>query len=269
MKQAKRGETFHYIVIDGIEYEAKKCRNCKEIKQLKELVKNKHMKSGRETLCKECKAERARNYYQHNKEKVLAATKKWTSQNKEKVKQTSQKWYEDNKEKFDAYRKQYYVEHKEEEFKRMKLYSQKRRTLQMYLHYDFSSEIEKEIKQLYNFSCALTGKTENVQMEHFIPISWGHGGTYKENLYLLEGTLNVSKKDRNPFEWIKQKRIQKQIDLSKWNILIQRLASENGLTINEFEEFVYWCEQHKRDIHQLKKDRNKTSLEIWKEKIAL
>lgn len=269
MKQEKTGEAIYHISIKGVEYEAKKCRDCNEIKRLEELVKNKNMKSGRETLCLACKATRARAYYKKHKDKVLAATKKWTSNNKEQVKRTSQKWYENNKEKFTTYRKEYYLQHREEEFKRMKIYSKKRRTLQTYLYYEYSNEIEKEIKELYDFSCTLTGKTENVQLEHFIPISWGHGGTYKGNLYLLEKSLNVSKKDRNPFEWVKQKRIQNQIDLSKWNALIQRLASENGLTINEFEKFVYWCEQHKRNIHQLKKERNKTSLEIWKEKIAL
>jgi len=262
-------EKIYLLTIDGIPFEAKQCRDCKEIKKFEEMVKNKNMKSGRETLCLTCKAARARAYYKKNKDKVLASTKKWTSNNKEQVQQTSQKWYEKNKEKFKIYRKEYYLAHRKQEFQRMKLYSKKRRTIQTHLHYDYSKAIEQDIYTFYHFSCALSGQTEDVQLEHFIPLSWGHGGTYKGNLYLLEKKLNVSKKDRNPFEWIKQKKIQNQIDLSKWNALIQRLASENGLTVEQFEAFVYWCEKHKRDIHQLKNDKHKTSLDIWKEKIAL
>ena len=100
--------------------------------------------------------------------------------------------------------------------------------------------------------------------EHFIPVSWGHGGTYMGNVYLLQDSLNFSKSNQNPFEWIKRKEIKKEVDMKSWKKLINYLASRNNLSVDEFKEYVYWCERNKRTAEQVKKDGNISSKKLWR-----
>ena len=52
-------------------------------------------------------------YYQRNKEKIKARSKKWAADNPEKVKMAAKKFRENNKEKIDASRKKYYENNKD------------------------------------------------------------------------------------------------------------------------------------------------------------
>jgi hypothetical protein len=126
---------------------------------------------------------------------------------------------------------------------------------------------EKQLERIFerfDNRCALT-KSIDIACEHFIPVSWGHGGTYEGNIYLLNYSLNMSKGNLNPFEWIKKKDVKKKISMSRWDKLIKYLAGKNKFTVPEFKEFVYWCESHKRSAEEVMKDGNKTSLELWRE----
>ncbi|MED1350592.1 hypothetical protein P4U51_30005, partial [Bacillus paranthracis] len=87
-----------------------------------------------------------------------------------------------------------------------------------------------------------------IHLDHFIPLAWGHGGTIIENMIPLRGDLNISKNDRNPFEWIKREDIREIVDMAKWHETIEYLAKLNGMTTKEYEEYVYWCEENKRDL---------------------
>lgn len=255
------------IEVDGVVKKGKKCRLCIQIKQLDDMASNNQRKSGKDTICKECYAQRKRSYYSNNREKCLEATKKWTKNNPEQIKKQKAKWYEENKEEFTAYRKAYYEENKEKEFERMRYHSKKWRTNQYSLPFVLTIEEEQGIIDLYQNACSLTGMKENVAMEHFIPLSWGHGGTYKGNLYLLIRSLNISKKSNNPFEWIKTTKYRDIINMSKWDKLISRLSAENNMTVSEFRDFVYWCEANKRTEKERKSDK-RLSVDIWRESMA-
>lgn len=125
---------------------------------------------------------------------------------------------------------------------------------------------EKQFERMidrFDNKCALS-ESINVICEHFIPVSWGHGGTYEGNVYLLNESLNMSKRDKNPFEWIKDKKVRKKINIRSWNKLIKYLAAKNKLTVEEFKKYIYWCENNKRDAVAVKNDNGKTSLELWK-----
>lgn len=129
------------------------------------------------------------------------------------------------------------------------------------------SMTEKQLEKIFekfDSRCALT-KSMDIACEHFIPVSWGHGGTYEGNIYLLNLSLNTSKGNTNPFEWVKRKDIKKKISMSRWDKLVKYLAAKNKLTVPEFKKFVYWCENNKRSADDVKRDRNKTSLELWRE----
>lgn len=134
---------------------------------------------------------------------------------------------------------------------------------------DLSEEQIERIMLVFNHACALTHTADDVTLDHFIPLEWGHGGTYPGNVYPLEQTLNKNKSNKNPFKWIKAVRRDRALRRGQhvdtaWNQLIAYLAAENGLSVVEFKEFVLWCEQNKRTLQQVQQD-NRLSLEIWKE----
>lgn len=145
----------------------------------------------------------------------------------------------------------------------IRLYHVKESSMYMNLPIDIT---EKKLDQIYNRfkgKCALSASVNTV-FEHFIPVSWGHGGTYTGNVYLLQDTLNLSKGNLNPFEWIRRNDVKKKINMKKWYSLIKYLATKNKLTTKEFKEYVYWCEKNKRTAEEVKRDGNISSLELWK-----
>jgi hypothetical protein len=126
---------------------------------------------------------------------------------------------------------------------------------------------EKQLEKVFerfDEKCALT-KSIDIVCEHFIPVSWGHGGTYEGNIYLLNNSLNLSKGTNNPFSWIKKKDVKNKISMSRWDKLIKYLSAKNKLTVPEFREFVHWCENNKRTPEEVKRDGNKTSIDLWRE----
>jgi hypothetical protein len=123
-----------------------------------------------------------------------------------------------------------------------------------------------DVKLLHSYfkeECSLTGDIEEITIDHFIPISWGHGGTYIGNVYPLNITINRSKKDLNPFKWFEWAKDKYEINIHKWNNLIEKLAIMNGLSVMEFKDFIYWCERNKRTIEEIQKE-NIPSIVIWK-----
>src|SRR5690606_33063900 len=92
---------------------------------------------------------------------------------------------------------------------------------------------EKQLEKVYDrfdSRCALTDSI-NTSCEHFIPVSWGHGGTYSGNIYLIKYNLNMSKGNINPFVWIRTPKVKKNVDIKKWNKLIKYLAAQNKMTV--------------------------------------
>lgn len=114
----------------------------------------------------------------------------------------------------------------------------------------------------YGDICMLTYEVEDISIDHFIPIIWGHGGNIWGNLYPLCKRLNLSKKDANPFEWVLMPQIARTIYWYLWEDLINLIAKENELSVEELIEYVYWCEENKRTLENLTMD-NTRSLLLW------
>ncbi|MFT9488292.1 MAG: hypothetical protein ACH0QD_13140 [Tepidibacillus sp.] len=57
----------------------------------------------------------------------------------------------------------------------------------------------RQIKEEFDNRCAYS-MSFHLSMDHFIPQSIGHGGTYVGNVYPLDPRLNSSKGDKNPLE---------------------------------------------------------------------
>lgn len=101
-----------------------------------------------------------------------------------------------------------------------------------------------DIVGYFKHKCPLTGATENLSLEHFIPISWGYGGTTVGNCYPLQADMNMRKSDKNPFEWIKT---EKNVNISAWNYLIAYLATQNNKTVGEFTNYVNECYRYRKN----------------------
>lgn len=107
-------------------------------------------------------------------------------------------------------------------------------------------------------------EVKQYDLDHFIPESWGHGGSHLGNVYLLKREYNRIKSASNPFRGI-ERIIQKHHTFEPTaNKIIQHIAEMNGLTVGELEEFVGWCENNKREYSYIPK----TSLDMWKESIG-
>jgi hypothetical protein len=224
------------IYADG-ELVARECTVCREVREMEYYIKN----SGK---CRECRTNWARNKRLVSYE--IGASCPWSSKKERAARESlrKRKWQRDN---IDRVRETNRVS------------DHVRRARQALLTDDFTIDDAEEISAHFK-GCAITGRENDVHLDHFIPLSTGHGGSYKGNMLPMFANLNVSKKGSNPFEWVKNR---DDIDLERWERAIEFLAEQNGLTSEEFESFVHWCFENKRDIGEIEAD-NRSSLEIWK-----
>jgi hypothetical protein len=93
----------------------------------------------------------------------------------------------------------------------------------------------------FGHACALTGASFGIEVEHAIPISVGHGGTTFENCYPMANGLNQSKNNRNIFEWFEANRQRFNLDQERFDSLIEWLGKANGMTVEEYRDYVYEC----------------------------
>jgi hypothetical protein len=109
-------------------------------------------------------------------------------------------------------------------------------------------EQEQQIRLTFDNRCALSGKKENVSLDHFVPLSWGSishkfgiGGNTYENMLPLNIYLNKSKSSHNPFEWIKDASIKHDIEVQKWNEAVRYIAEKHQISPIDFENRVNQC----------------------------
>ena len=69
------------------------CRTCEIEKPVTEYYKDKRMKNGYQTQCKECVSKRRKERYEENKEKVSEYNKHYYKENAEEVRKARMKRY--------------------------------------------------------------------------------------------------------------------------------------------------------------------------------
>lgn len=239
----------------------KMCKKCGVEKDLNEFYKVIKEKSNGDIWeyyfpeCKNCTIEKSTNWGNNNKERRREIQSKYDStpvrngkrlevSKRRRLNGQYREWQRNNKELVSAL-------------------SQNWRAMMINLPYSLTKDSINSLLNKFESKCSLTNGSV-IEMDHFIPLSWGHGGSYIGNVIPLEKSLNHSKKDLNPFEWIKKTSVLNRIDIKKWKKLIEYLAKENGLTPRQFEEYVYWCENNKRTLKEVKKQGKISSLDLWK-----
>lgn len=193
---------------------AKQCRKCSEVKEMEGFPRDKSKLGGRRSECRECMNDRDRKFRVDNRERL----NKYHCQH-----------YRDN-------RGQYYLR------------VNRRRARERQLPDTLTSEQRDIIIKQFDGGCALTGDKTDVHLDHVIPISIGHGGTIFENIIPLRADLNLSKGTDNIFEWFESNRQRLKLNRTKFNALIEYLADINGMTTQEYEDYVRECHDNPRQF---------------------
>lgn len=145
-----------------------------------------------------------------------------------------------------------FEERMENKRRREILNANKRRGAFSNIPHTISAKQWKNISTRFNNSCALTGDRARLHMDHVIPLSVGHGGTVYENMIPLRADLNLSKSNRNIFDWFADNRERFGLEQRKFDELIEYLADINNMTTKEYEEYVRWCHDNPRTIDEIK-----------------
>lgn len=222
------------INIDGVKTKAKKCTGCNIVKPLCDFYNRKAGVGGKYPSCKECQNKQHQQWKNRNSDYLKTYERLRWSENKESERERKRKYYcsEQNNKRW----KNWYKNNKD----RVKVRNMNRSAKIKELPNTLTSEELAAIMKRFGNRCALTG-SEDIELDHFIAVSTGYGGTTLQNIIPLDSWLNVSKKDNNPFEWVKNKHISEKINSEKFDELISYLAELNSMTVDEYRHFVYEC----------------------------
>lgn len=209
-----------------------------------------------------------RDYRDNNKEKVGASRREWYHRNKvaitAKKKQTRMlsvdKYRDSERLKMRRYR--------EVKPEICKATMQRRRTRKKYLPESWESGDILLLESLFGGKCAVKVHESGDHADHFIALRTGHGGTYNGNMIPLCPDLNHSKSFLNPFTWFQSNKQQMALPEERWSEIISYLANQNGLTPDEFREYVDWCYANPRTVDDIKRDNERygytvSSVELW------
>lgn len=145
----------------------------------------------------------------------------------------------------------------------LKAKNQRRRARLLSLEDSLSTKQWSSIIETFGDECCLTD-SKDIVLEHVVPIGWGHGGTMVGNVVPMDATWNLAKRDKNLIDFIFAEVHAGMFDDSKINFLLDYLAKANGLSVDNYLDFIYWCEDNKRTIEEAMNDR-RPSVELYKE----
>jgi hypothetical protein len=126
--------------------------------------------------------------------------------------------------------------------------AKEKRKIRLALNNTLTQEEDEQTFRDFEGKCALSGKTEDLELDHFVPLSWAEvavslgigGNTYKNSLP-LHTILNKSKSSENPFEWISKAKERHSIDDLLWSKAVEYMANKNNMTVEEYKNKVNEC----------------------------
>jgi hypothetical protein len=218
----------------------KECTECKEWKTLNEYYdfskKGKGV-GGKRSKCIQCVKNRGKVtnkiWHEKNKEYKNSKCREWSAKNKGWETERSRNWARANPDK-------------------VSIFYQKRQARKKYLPNTLTDEEYSRALEYFGNACALTGRTSNLEMEHAVPMSIGHGGTTFGNCYPMSKGINQSKWKNNIFEWFEANRQRFELSQERFDKLIEWLASANAMTVEEYRDYVYWCHANPRSDDELR-----------------
>lgn len=177
----------------------KTCKKCNEEKPLSEFHKDRKLKDGHSNKCKECAIARAKEHYQNNREDAIARQKAWSEANREKTREYSRRFYEKHSDRVKEQNRAYSLAWAKKYPEKARMLVAKRRARLLAAgHENIVGWLE--LLQFYSGVCAKCGGSENLQLDHIVPISLGgRHATY--NFQILCRTCNSSKGNRNSTDY--------------------------------------------------------------------
>jgi hypothetical protein len=139
------------------------CSKCKDVKEEGEFRKDKRIKRGYCSNCKECTSLRKRIYYQNNKEKKRERDRRYYQNNKDKIIERQRIYEFIEKEKRLKYKKEFHKKNKEKK----RLYDKERYLLkkeQGYTPPKYNKELRKEYDRIRWLK--KSGKIEEYKKAH-------------------------------------------------------------------------------------------------------
>ena len=206
----------------------KRCTKCGVEKPLTNeyFQYRKGSKDGFRNECKVCKKDYNRNYREENKEYLAKHNAEYRKANWDSFMKNKKAYEELNRELLAEKRKKYYQKNKEQISKKKKEYTEKNKVKYAKYHLEYARRnVDKckikqhkrkaKLKSLpstltknqwddtvshFNNSCAYCGSEEQIQQEHFVPLSKGGEFTHN-NIIPACMKCNCSKQDQDFFEW--------------------------------------------------------------------
>jgi len=233
-----RWQTIYYENAVG-EIVAKVCRKCNTLTNREGFTSYKKGIGGLKSTCSKCEAQRKRDWRQENTDKTVV----YLSENKERIKDRRRDYRERKREELAEQEKRWKTENKD----RVVLAEQRRRARKQSLPNDLTYEQQTEILAHFNNACVLTGETNDLHLDHVIPLATGHGGTTYGNIIPLRGDLNCSKNDSNLFEWFESNRQRFKLSQERFDALVKYLADVNEMTVEEYKAYYNGCFEGKAE----------------------
>jgi hypothetical protein len=254
-------------VVEGKTLLFKTCTKCKEEKVLNDFAERKGALHNKGSWCTACEKDKFKKLRERNKEKHKEYYKKYCEEHVEEERERKRRYYQANKERLKPIRREWVLANKDKvsdiqkrwrinnkDFSNAK--NHKRLARKAKLFSDWSSSDVTNLLKDFNKKCKITG-SDKYHVDHFVALATGHCGTYRGNMILLDELLNMSKGADNPFEWIK-----KFPEYGEgFTEVIKYLAEINNLSVNEFEDFVYWCYKNKRSTDEILSEE--PSISLW------
>jgi 5-methylcytosine-specific restriction endonuclease McrA len=174
------------------------CKDCQVNKPLSDYHKNKNTKDGVTIVCKPCAVERSRAWQSANKDRVNEVCRKNYAKNLERSRanrrERVRRWYARNPEVARAATRKWNKENPEAK----RLSENKRRAMK--LGNGVFTILPKEINKLLSSNCVNCNISEDITLDHIIPIS--RGGRHSiGNLQPLCKSCNSSKNSKLLMEW--------------------------------------------------------------------
>ncbi|QIG62556.1 HNH endonuclease [Sporosarcina phage Lietuvens] len=270
IESTQKGRIFYRT---RLEYAAAECMECRRVKVLKHFRKHSKMTAEVSSKCRECLSRIAkknadatamykREYYLANKKALGEQHSEYYRQNrgylKEKARVYRSENIEDVRKRGEEYRKnnrpklrKYYLDNREYLLRKAKesriknpessvVAHQLRRARELRLPNTLTKEQYADTMKHFG-GCALTKETENLHMDHVIPISVGHGGTTIDNVIPLKRELNLSKSNSNIFEWFELNKGIYNLNDEAFNEAVGWLSKQLGISNGKYKDYVYWC----------------------------
>ena len=189
--------------------QTKVCVKCDAEKATSEFYKNSRTWDGLEGQCKECKKAYSKRWQEANPERRRATKSAWKRRNKEAVNASSARWREKNPERKRSYAQEWYSKNKDHQSEshrawwqanpdKVRAKNRKRRAVQSAAQaFDV---VDRDTRSLQEGTCMACGSSEELSLEHLIPLSRG-GDHGIGNLATLCTPCNSSKKELTWTEW--------------------------------------------------------------------